>query len=178
MTREEDFKEKCINFPLENWTTKFGVKWKYKIHTVLRSFMHPIDSRLIDLFYITSFLWEVTSIIVCKIKESFIVCAWKRHSHLMSSVWQWNCHNVLLRLMSVAAGIWTTFRLRGQRYNPLRPRRVKKFYLAGKVIIIWNKSVKIALYNVFSALWDTMSFKMNTNVFKNAQQNTQMSLYI
>ena len=28
-------------------------------------------------------------------------------THLLLSVWQWSCHIVFLRLMSVAAGIWT-----------------------------------------------------------------------
>ena len=53
-----------------------------------------------------------------------------RDSHLLPSTWQWICHYLNIRLRSVAAVIpWEhpTFRMPGERSNPLRYRLVKSY---------------------------------------------------
>ena len=46
------------------------------------------------------------------------------HSHLLSSVWQWSCHYLFLRLRSVATGDRTSISLmRGERSTSTPPRR-------------------------------------------------------
>ena len=62
----------------------------------------------------------------CDTGHSFIMVAAKDpwHSHLLPSVWQWNCHYLFLRLGSVRLGFQQpTFRFRGERSNPPRHRR-------------------------------------------------------
>ena len=45
------------------------------------------------------------------------------YSHLLPSAWQWSCHYLFLRSRSVVAGNRTpTFRLQGERSNPLHHR--------------------------------------------------------
>ena len=46
------------------------------------------------------------------------------HSHLLSSVWQWDCHYLFLRLRSVPTGDWNPIcRIRGERFTSTPPRR-------------------------------------------------------
>ena len=62
----------------------------------------------------------------CDTGHTFIIVASKDawHSHLLPSVWQWNCHYLFLRLGSVRLGFQQpTFRLRDERSNPPRHRR-------------------------------------------------------
>ena len=45
------------------------------------------------------------------------------HSHLLPSVWQWSCHYLFLRRMSVAAGIWTPNLPLAGRTQMISPQR-------------------------------------------------------
>ena len=67
--------------------------------------------------------------------------AW--HSHLLSSVWQWSCHYLFLRLRSVTTGDRTpSTRMRGERSTSTQPRRFLRngsmdfYYHSQKIINI------------------------------------------
>ena len=56
------------------------------------------------------------------------------HSHLTPSVWQWSCHYLFLRLGLSRLGFeHPTFRLRGQRSNPMRHHKsLRSFFHSNK----------------------------------------------
>ena len=57
------------------------------------------------------------------------------HTHLLSSVWQWSCHYLFLRLRSVATGDRTPIsRTRGERFTSTQ----KNYEISFNVSYFWN----------------------------------------
>ena len=100
----------------------------------------------------------------CDTRHPFVMVISKDpwHPHLLSCVWQWSCPYLFNDLDLTRLGLeHPTFRLRGERSNPLRPQWLSKIILQ-RITYIWNKNVFLAynnwLNNLLALLWDRVSY--------------------
>ena len=81
------------------------------------------------------------------------------HSHVMPSVWQWNCHNRFLQLRSVATGDRTSIsRIRIERSTSTPSQWLNK-YVFSKHICLWFFYNNVNIYNLYPCVYDLCVIK-------------------
>ena len=74
------------------------------------------------------------------------------HSHLLPSIWQWSCHNLFLRLRSVATGDRTQLsRMRGERTTSTPPWRWNWFWNEDDLnMVLTLRLNSLMIWNIFA----------------------------
>ena len=115
---------------LTHMETSLNMHWWRTANVSLCSALMAIEQW--GSFGVSHLLWHGTSVLMAISKDPW-------HSHLLPSVWQWNCHYLFLRLRSVAAGNLTqNLPLARRTLQPIaRPQRY--YMLSCKLVSNLNK---------------------------------------